>query len=88
MFVHRNIANLVVASDINLLSVLQYSVEMLHIKDIMIVGHYGCGGVKAAMESTDLGLVENWLRNIRDVRRMHAEELDAITDIEERYRRL
>eukprot|EP00899_Mesostigma_viride_P012614 jgi/Mesvir1/21353/Mv20842-RA.1 len=88
LFVHRNIANLVVGTDLNLLSVLQYSVEVLRVKHIIVCGHYGCGGVKAAMQRKDIGLIENWLRNIRDVQRLHKAKLDAIDDEEARYRRV
>jgi carbonic anhydrase len=75
LFVHRNIANMVVSNDLNLLSVLNYAVDVLKVKHILVVGHYGCGGVKASMENNDLGLVEHWLRNIREVRRLHNDEL-------------
>eukprot|EP00697_Spironema_sp_BW2_P009326 gnl/Spiro4/24179_TR11998_c0_g1_i1.p1 gnl/Spiro4/24179_TR11998_c0_g1~~gnl/Spiro4/24179_TR11998_c0_g1_i1.p1 ORF type:complete len:291 (+),score=56.24 gnl/Spiro4/24179_TR11998_c0_g1_i1:47-874(+) len=88
MFVHRNVANIVVGTDLNFLSVLQYSVEVLRVNHILVVGHYGCGGVLAAMESRDNGLVENWLRNIRDVARLHVDELDQISDRNLKYRRL
>eukprot|EP00736_Rhodelphis_marinus_P006464 Rmarinus@m.16650 len=88
LFVHRNIANLVVNTDMNLLSVLQYAVEVLKVKHVMICGHYGCGGVQAAVQNDDLGLIENWLRNIRDVHRLHHVELDAIVDDDARMRRL
>jgi carbonic anhydrase len=72
VFVHRNIANLVIHTDLNCLSVIQYAVEVLKIKHIMIVGHYGCGGIQAALENTKLGLVDNWLRHVQDVRQKHA----------------
>jgi carbonic anhydrase len=89
MFVHRNIANMVVPTDNNLLAVLEYAVEALGVKDIFVCGHYGCGGVKAAMESPPpLRFVDNWLTNIRTVLRLHAEELDAVADPEARYKRL
>ena len=88
LFVHRNIANLVVAADLNLLSVLQYSVETLKVDHVILCGHYGCGGVKAATNIQDHGLLENWLRNIRDVQRLHLDELTAIPDEDQRYRRL
>ncbi|MEY4903966.1 MAG: hypothetical protein RLZZ292_1781 [Bacteroidota bacterium] len=77
MFIHRNIANLVVHSDMNLLSVLQYAVEVLEIKHIIVCGHYGCGGVKAAMSNHSYGVIDNWLRHIKDVYRYHQEEVDA-----------
>jgi carbonic anhydrase len=88
MFVHRNIANLVVASDMNLLSVLQYAVEVLEIKNILVVGHYGCGGVAAAAGTKPYGLIDNWLTTIRDVIRLHETELLRIHDDEKRMRRL
>jgi carbonic anhydrase len=80
IFVHRNVANLVVHTDLNLLSVLQYAVEVLDVKHIIVCGHYGCGGVKAAMTHQSLGIINKWLRNIKDVYRFHREELDAITN--------
>ena len=88
MFVHRNIANLVVHSDMNLLSVLQYAVEVLEVKNILVVGHYGCGGVAAAAGAKPYGLIDNWLTNIRDVIRLHETELLRIHDEEKRLRRL
>jgi len=88
IFVHRNIANMVVHSDMNLLSVLDYAVNILHIKHIIVCGHYGCGGVLASMTNEEYGLVDNWLRFIKDVYRMHARELDAIADQEKRFDRL
>lgn len=88
MFVHRNIANMVVHTDFNILGVLQYAVENLHIKHIIICGHYGCGGVWNAMSHKDLGLLNKWLRYIKDVYRYHAAELDAIGDEQQRFRRL
>ena len=78
VFVHRNIANMVIHTDLNCLSVLQYAVEVLKVKHIMVVGHYGCGGVKAAMGKTRLGLIDNWLGHIRDIRRLHSEELSKL----------
>lgn len=80
VFVHRNIANVVVHSDLNLLSVLQYAVDVLKVRRILIVGHYGCGGVRAAHENLRLGLVDNWLRHIQDVRRKHRELLNRCAD--------
>jgi carbonic anhydrase len=87
-FVHRNIANMVVSTDLNVMSVLHYAVEILKVKQIVVCGHYNCGGVKAAMLSHDLGILNPWLRNIRDVYRLHKDELNAISDLEKRYDRL
>ncbi|KAK8108744.1 carbonic anhydrase [Apiospora sp. TS-2023a] len=87
-FVHRNIANLVPNNDLNVMAVLDYAVRHLHVKHIVVCGHYGCGGVKAAMTPKDLGILNPWLRNIRDVYRLHEEELDTIKDEEARYNRL
>ena len=80
MFVHRNVANLVVHTDMNMLSVLQYAVEVLKVKHILVVGQYGCGGVKTSMGNKDLGLINKWLRNIKDVYDKHELELEAIQD--------
>jgi carbonic anhydrase len=88
MFVHRNIANMVVHTDMNLLSVLQYAVEVLGVQDILVVGHYGCGGVAAAAANKQYGLIDNWLVNIRDVVRLHETELLRIGDEKQRLRRL
>ncbi len=88
MFVHRNIANLVVPADLNLLSVLQYAVEVLGVQDILVVGHYGCGGVAAAAANKQYGLIDNWLVSIRDVVRLHETELLRIGDEKQRLRRL
>jgi carbonic anhydrase len=87
IFVHRNIANMVVHSDMNMLSVLDYAVNILEVKHIIVCGHYGCGGVKAAMDNTQYGLVDNWLRFIKDVYQLHARELDEIRDPEARCNR-
>jgi len=88
VFVHRNIANLVVNTDLNVMSVINYAVRHLHVKHIIVCGHYNCGGVKAAMTPKDLGILNPWLRNIRDVFRLHHNELMAIEDEHERYNRL
>lgn len=88
LFVHRNIANMVIHTDINLLSVLDFSVNILGVKHVIVCGHYGCGGIKAAMSSRSFDLLDNWLRNIKDVYLFHREELDNISDSEEREKRL
>lgn len=88
IFVHRNIANMVVHTDLNLLSVLQYAVEVLKVKHVIVCGHYGCGGVQAAMTQKSLGIINKWLRNIKDVYRFHREEVDAIQDETDRTNRL
>lgn len=88
VFVHRNIANLVVHSDLNCLSVIQYAVDVLKVKHIIVCGHYGCGGVKAALDNGDNGLIDNWLRNIKDVYRLRQEEIDACATDEEKHIRL
>ncbi|MBS1643975.1 MAG: carbonic anhydrase [Bacteroidetes bacterium] len=88
VFVHRNIANMVVNNDMNVMSVILYAVKILHVKHIVVCGHYNCGGVKAAMVPQDMGLLNHWLRNIRDVYRLHEKELDAINDEHARYDRL
>lgn len=88
LFVHRNVANLVIHTDMNMLSVLQYAVEVLKVKHILVVGHYGCGGVKASMTNKDYGLINKWLRNIKEVYEKHEIELNAITDEGKRFDRL
>jgi carbonic anhydrase len=88
IFVHRNVANLVVNTDLNLLSVLQYAVEVLKVKHIIVCGHYGCGGVKAAMTQKSFGIINKWLRNIKDVYRFHRDEIDGIQDEQKRFDRL
>jgi len=88
VFVHRNIANMVISIDLNVMSVLNYAVDHLKVKHVIVCGHYGCGGVKAAMQSADLGILNPWLRNIRDVYRIHSDELNAIKNEEKKYERL
>lgn len=88
VFVHRNIANVIDSTDNNVMSVVQYAVEHLKVKHIIVCGHYGCGGVEAAMQSNDLGQLNPWLSKIRDVYRIHKKELDAISDINYRFKRL
>ena len=85
VFVHRNIANMVVHSDMNMLSVLDYAVNVLKVKHILVCGHYGCGGVKAAMSNDSIGIIDNWIRHIKDVYRFHQKTLDDITDDVERF---
>jgi len=80
VFVHRNIANMVVHTDMNMLSVLDYAVNVLEVNHVIVCGHYGCGGVRAAMGNKQIGLIDNWIRHIKDVYRMHQDELDNITD--------
>lgn len=88
VFVHRNVANLVNSTDLNVLAVINYAVRHLDVKRIIVCGHYNCGGVKAAMVPKDLGILNPWLRNIRDVYRLHKAELNSIADIDSRYNRL
>ena len=88
IFVHRNIANMVIHTDMSMLSVLDYAVNVLHVKHVIVTGHYGCGGVIAAMGNKEFGLIDNWLRHIKDIYRVHAKELDKIKDENERCDRL
>lgn len=88
MFVHRNVGNVVVHTDLNCLSVIQYAVEVLHVEHIMVVGHYGCGGVRAAMQNKRLGLIDNWLRHIQDVNQKYRSIVEAAGDIEKQVDRL
>lgn len=88
VFVHRNIANIVAPTDLNALSVIEYATAHLGVKHIVVCGHHECGGVRAAMQPKDLGILNPWLRNVRDVYRMHLDELEAIQDEQARYRRL
>ncbi|NOY48180.1 MAG: carbonic anhydrase [Chlorobi bacterium] len=88
VFVHRNIANMVCGTDLNAMSVIEYAVEHLKVGHVVVCGHYACGGVKAAMQSADLGILNPWLRNIRDVYRIHNQELNAIDCEEKKYDRL
>jgi len=88
VFVHRNIANMVPNTDLNSMSVINYAVVHLKVNHIVVCGHYGCGGVHAAMQQSDLGILNPWLRNIRDVYRLHRKTLDAITNEEEKYKKL
>ena len=87
VFIHRNVANLVVHTDMNMLSVLQYAVEVLEVKHIIVCGHYGCGGVKAALSTKNYGLIDNWLRNIKDVYRIHQKKIEALPE-KERFNEL
>ena len=88
VFVHRNVANLVVHTDLNCLSVLQFAVDLLHVRHVIVCGHYGCSGVHAALHGHKVGLADNWLRHVQDVSENHSAELDAITDSVARERRL
>lgn len=87
VFVHRNIANMVVHSDMNMLSVLDYAVNVLKVRHVIVCGHYGCGGIQAAMTNRHFGLIDNWIRHIKDVYRFHQEELNAISDDKARFDR-
>lgn len=88
IFIHRNIANMVVHTDLNMLSVLEYAVSVLKVKHVIVCGHYGCGGVKAALTQKSLGIINKWLRNIKDVYRFHKEELDNASNEDEKVNRL
>jgi len=88
LFVHRNIANLVVHTDFNLLSVLQYAVQVLEVKHIIVCGHYGCGGIRNAMTNRSFGLIDKWLRHIKDVYRLHRRDLETVADSDQRHDRL
>ena len=88
LFVHRNVANVVVHTDLNCLSVLQYAVDVLKVGHVIVCGHYGCGGIRAAYLRSSLGLIDNWLRHVQDVRDRHAEVIDALPDDEQRVARL
>ena len=88
MFVHRNVANIVVHTDLNCLSTIQYAVEVLHVEHIIVCGHYGCGGVLAALRDRKIGLSVNWLRHVQDVLRKHQAEVDAIPTEDEKFNRL
>ena len=87
VFVHRNIANMVIHSDINMLSVLDYAVNVLKVKHVIVCGHYGCGGVQTAMTNKQVGIIDNWIRHIKDVYRFHKDELDAIKNEQDRFDR-
>ena len=87
LFVHRNVANIVVHTDLNCLSVLQYAVDVLKVRHVIVCGHYGCGGIKAAIDRDKLGLIDNWLRHVQDVERVHGEELNTLAT-EQRLQRL
>lgn len=85
VFVHRNIANMVIHTDMNMLSVLDYAVNILKVKHVIVCGHYGCGGVKAAMDNDSIGIIDNWIRHIKDIYRLHSAYLNSILDVNERF---
>ncbi len=85
VFVHRNIANMVIHSDMNMLSVLDYAINVLKVKHVLVCGHYGCGGVKAAMGNDSIGIIDNWIRHIKDIYRLHSTYLNSILDENERF---
>jgi carbonic anhydrase len=87
VFVHRNIANMVIHTDMNMLSVLDYAVNVLKVKHVIVCGHYGCGGIEAAMTNKSIGLIDNWIRHIKNIYRVHKKELDSIADLHERTNR-
>ena len=87
VFVHRNIANMVIHSDMNMLSVLDYAVNVLKVKHVLVCGHYGCGGIKAAMKNESIGIIDNWIRHIKDIYRLHQDELNSIIDETDRFNR-
>jgi carbonic anhydrase len=88
LFVHRNVANVVVHTDLNCLSVMQFAVDVLKVQHVIVCGHYGCGGVKAALHQERLGLIDNWLRHVQDVREKHQDELAKLSDVDQRHNRL
>lgn len=88
IFVHRNIANMVVHTDMSMLSVLDYAVNVLQVSHVIVCGHYGCGGVNAALDNKQVGLIDNWLRHIKDVYRLHKDEIDVIPTLEAKQRRM
>lgn len=87
LFVHRNVANQVIHTDLNCLSVMQYAVEVLSVGHVIVCGHYGCGGVRAAMGTRSFGLIDNWLQHLKDIYRKHGEQLDGVQDFEGRFKR-
>ena len=88
LFVHRNVANIVVHTDVNCLSVLQYAVDMLKVQHVIVCGHYGCGGIRAALDGTAHGLIDNWLQHVQDVKEAHQAELLTLADVDDRINRL